>query len=79
MAKPEAAGPSAETQTDSDWTPEVPGRDGIFFLHFQYLLSLPERDKKQTNKLNQIILLPPEINDSKAIDKLSVKNITVSK
>lgn len=48
-AKPEAARPSAEIQTDSDWTPEVPGRDGIFFLHFQYLLSLPEGDKNQPN------------------------------
>lgn len=49
VAKPEAARPSAEIQTDFGWTPEVPGRDGISFLHFQYLLSLPEGDKNQPN------------------------------
>lgn len=78
VAKPEAARLSAETQRDSDWTPEVPGRDGIFFLHFQYLLSLPEGDKKQPNKLTKSDFpTSPEINDLKAINKLSVKNITV--
>lgn len=49
VAKPEAVRPSAETQADSDWTPEVPGRVCTFCLHFQYRLSLPEGDKKQTS------------------------------
>lgn len=58
-AMPEAARPSAETQTDSDWTPEVPGRDGIFCLHFQYLLSLPEGDKNHPNKVIRPDFPPP--------------------